>query len=77
MDPCHILLDEIKEEKKTTRESIDRMFNATFEKEVQNLMSFLLNVPFEAQSVDIVHRWWDEMIHFKLAQKYGFTSRGE
>ena len=73
MDPCHILLDNNKEVK-PSRESMRNMFNTTFEKEIQSMLRFLTDIEFNTPNVDIVHRWWSEMIQHKISQKYNLTS---
>lgn len=72
MDPCHILLDNNKEIK-PTRESMDSMFNATFEKEVQGILKFLMDIEYNSKNIDIVHKWWCEMVQHKISQKYNLT----
>jgi hypothetical protein len=75
MDPCHILaFDKVVKQIKQREKPINKMFNFTFEKEIQDLNKFLNDVEYAPDSVDTVHKWWLEMIAYKLKLKYGIAN---
>lgn len=72
MDPCHILaFDRVVKEIKNREKSINKMFIISFEKEIQDLTKFLKNIEYGSDSVDMIHKWWYDMIAYKLKLKYG------
>lgn len=72
MDPCHIntftrVLDEVKPKKKRSSEA----FNAPFEKDIRAINLFLVDVEYSDGAADLIHKWWGDLVAYKLKVKYG------
>jgi hypothetical protein len=72
MDPCHIntfsrVLHDVKTKKKRSNDT----FNASFEKDIQSINQFLINVEYSDKAADLIRKWWSDLVAYKIKTKYG------
>lgn len=72
MDPCHIntfsrVLDDVKAKKKRSKGA----FNAPFEKDIQSINRFLVDVEYSDGAADLIRKWWSDLVAYKIKAKYG------
>lgn len=72
MDPCHIntfsrVLHDVKAKKKRSNDT----FNASFEKDIQSINRFLVDVEYNDGAAELIHKWWSDLVAYKIKTKYG------
>jgi hypothetical protein len=72
MDPCHIntfsrVLHDVKTKKKRSNDT----FNASFEKDIQSINRFLIDVEYSDGAADLIRKWWSDLMAYKIKTKYG------
>ena len=72
MDPCHIntfsrVLHDVNAKKKRSNDT----FNASFEKDIQSINLFLVDVEYSDGAADLIRKWWSDLVAYKIKTKYG------
>jgi hypothetical protein len=69
MDPCHIntFSRVFRAKKKRSNDT----FNASFEKDIQSINRFLIDVEYSDGAADLIRKWWSDLVAYKIKTKYG------
>ena len=70
MDPCHI--NTFKKDLEEPHKSRDKMTDAAFRKEIQDIQNFLKFIEYNAHNVDYIHKMWNEMMKFRMEKSYNY-----
>lgn len=70
MDPCHI--NTFKKDLEEPHKSRDKMMDAAFRKEIQDIQNFLKFIEYNAHNVDYIHKMWNEMMKFRMEKSYNY-----
>jgi hypothetical protein len=74
MDPCHIntFKKDLEEPRKSSRKSRDKMMDAAFRKDIQDIQNFLKLIEYNAHNVDYIHKMWNDMMKFRMEKSYNY-----
>jgi|688.fasta_scaffold243591_5 hypothetical protein len=69
MDPCHI--NTFSRVLRTKKKRSNDTFNASFEKDIQSINRFLVDVEYSDGAADLIRKWWSDLVAYKIKTKYG------
>ncbi len=74
MDPCHIntFKKDLEEPHESSRKSRDKMMDAAFRKDIQDIQNFLKLIEYNAHNVDYIHKMWNDMMKFRMKKSYNY-----
>lgn len=74
MDPCHIntFKKPVEEPHKSSSKSRDKMMDAAFRKEIQDIQNFLKFIEYNAHNLDYIHKMWNDMMKFRMEKSYNY-----
>jgi hypothetical protein len=74
MDPCHIntFKKDLEKTRESSRKSRDKMMDAAFRKDIQDIQNFLKLIEYNVHNVDYIHKMWNDMMKFRMEKSYNY-----